>query len=51
MHDCDRLKALIDRLPNGSLKNELLAVYNKHCGTISTQDSGGGGNGGGDPPK
>lgn len=43
---CDLLKVLIDKLPNGSLKNDLLVVYNRHCGGVTTQDGGGPG----DPP-
>lgn len=45
MNDCQKLKALIDSLPNGSMKNALFAVYNDHCGggVVTPQDGGGGG--------
>lgn len=43
-HGCELLKALIDKLPNGTFKNELITVYNRHCGgTVTAQDGGGGG--------
>lgn len=45
MHGCEALKKLIDKLPNGSLKNDLLVVYNRHCGGVTTQDGGGGSDG------
>lgn len=50
-HGCDLLKKLIDSLPNGSMKNALIVVYNDHCGggVVTPQD--GGGPTTGPPPK
>lgn len=42
---CDLLKLLIEKLPNGSLKNELIAVYNRHCGQAQPLSGGDGQNG------